>query len=205
MQKRLGSKNLKLQPTSYSLWWAVSASTAIYLPIKEEDCYCLDENLKNQKPVSLLEKSMFFLHKEEFAESKTPTEPILKEWRGTVPSCSPFRHILRLTKLTGWEGKDKEGKPIIPFKLKGMSHELHSLYHPKRDASRLRLLFRIQIGAPEQVAIQLALKVATEIKSLPTNQGYLLLRPKLESYKLDRWGEFISTQLDGLLNQGKQL
>lgn len=173
--------------------------------MKEEDCYCLDENLKNQELASLLERSLFFLHKNEFIESKPPVEPIIKEWRGTVPSCSPFRHLLRLTKLTGWEGKDKDGKAIIPFKLKGMSHELHCLYHPKRDASCLRLLFRIQIGAPEQIAMHLALKVATEMKRLPGNQGYLLLRPKLESYKLDRWGEFVSVQLDGLIgSSGKQ-
>lgn len=195
---------MKLQPTNYSLWWSVSPTTVVYMPIKEEDCYCLDENLKNQEPASLLERSLFFLHKEEFLESKTPTEPILKEWRGTIPSCSPFRHILRLTKLTGWEGKDKEGRPIIPFKIKGMSHELHCLYHPKRDASCLRLLFRIQVGAPEQIAMQLALKVAAEMKSLPSNQGYLLLRPKLASYKSDRWGEFVSVQLDGLLNSSEK-
>lgn len=85
-----------------------------------------------------------------------------------------------------------------------MSHEIHCLYHPKRDASCLRLLFRIQISAPEQVALQLALKVATEMKRLPNNQGYLSLRPSLESYKRDRWAEFVSVQLDGLLNSSSE-
>lgn len=198
---------MKPQPTNYSLWWALSPYVAVYLPAKEEDCYCESNNLKNQQPKSLLERSLFFLHQDKFAELAPPKEPVLKEWYGTLPSCSPFNHLLRLSKLTGWEGKDTQGRPITPFKLRGMSHELHAFYHLKRDNSRIRLLFRVQIGAPEEVALCLGTRIATEMKNTANNQGFLLLRPNLETYKSDRWGAFIAVHLEDLLNSyalGKQ-
>jgi len=176
----------------------------VYQPTKEEDCFCVEENLRTQQPKSLLERSMFFLHgNQDFMESTpiSPEEPIVKEWYGTLPSCSPFKHMLRLAKLTGWEGKDSQGKPIIPFKLKDMSHELHCLYHMKRDSRRLHLLFRMQIGAPQRIAIQLGEKIADEMKKLSSHQGHLLLRPSLESYKGDRWGDFVSLHLEDMLNK----
>lgn len=191
---------MKLQRTNYSLWWAVNPYVNVYLPIKEEDCYCLTGNLKNQEPKSLLERSLFFVHPtEQFSESSALREPVLKEWYGTLPSCSPFKHLLRISKLTGWEGKDKNNKPIIPFKLKGMSHEIHCFYHPKRESNCIRLLFRIQVGAPEEVTLQLAAKLANEFKNVPRHQGYLLLRPKLESYSDNCWAEFVAIHLEQLL------
>jgi hypothetical protein len=177
----------------------VTPHAIVYIPAKDEDCFCSQENLRTQQPKSLLERSLFFMHKDDFVESSTLEEPIVSQWYGQLPSCSPFKHLLRLTKLTGWEGVDQEGKPIIPFRLKGMSHEIHSLYHLKRNNQSLRLLFRMQIGAPQDTAIQLARKIATEMESLPSHQGYLLLRPTLESYKRDRWAEFISLHLEKLI------
>ncbi len=191
---------IDLKPTSYSLWWEINPNIAIYCPAKDEDCFCLEENLRTQQPKSLLERSLFFMHNDEFAEAVLPEEPVVRQWYGQLPSCAPFNHLLRLTKLTGWEGTDKDGKPIIPFKLKGMSHEIHSLYHLKRDNRLIRLLFRMQIGAPQDIALRLILKISQEMKQLSSNQGYLLLRPSLESYKSDRWGEYVSLHLERLLN-----
>lgn len=195
---------MNLQPTNYSLWFEVTPHAIVYIPAKDEDCFCLQENLRTQQPRSLLERSLFFLHKDDFIESGLLNEPIVGQWYGQLPSCTPFKHLLRLTKLTGWEGVDQKGKPIVPFRLKGMSHEIHSLYHLKRDSQSLRLLFRMQIGAPQDTALQLAKKIAAEMESLSSQEGYLLLRPRLESYKSDRWAEFISLHLEQLLrNLGK--
>lgn|GEM_PF-2697595 len=192
---------MKLQATSYTLWWEATPYVVIYQPAKNEDCSCLGENLRAQQPKSLLERSLFLLagSHEEFADSASLKKPVLREWYGILPSCTPFKHLLRLAKLTGWEGVDENGKPIVPFRLNGMSHEIHCLYHPKRDSQNLRLLFRMQIGAPDGIAIQLGEKIASEMKKLSSDKGHLLLRPKLESYKTDRWAEFASIHLENLL------
>jgi hypothetical protein len=193
---------VNLQPTNYPLWWQASPSVAVYVPIKKEDCICIDEDVQVAPPKSLLARSLFLLRREQdFIEIFTLQEPVLKAWHGMLPSCTPFRHVFRLTKLTGWEGKDSKGKAIIPFKLKGMSHELCCLYHLKRDDSCVRLVFRIQVGAPEKVAIQLSEKIVNEMKNIPSHQGDLLVRPDVESYKKDLWAEFVAIHLEEMLRE----
>ncbi len=199
-----------LEETPYKLWRKIDSNVVIYLPQEDKDCVCSEENIELHKPKSLLEKSLVdrsllfpfrSTHNHEFKEIPSTNPFVVRRWYGTLSSCTPFKHLLRLSKLTGLDVKDSEGKTIVPFRLGGKTHEIHAFYHPKNDVSKQTLLFKVQIGIVENIALQLIQRVALQMISVPRNQGFLLLRPNLQSYTNDKWGEFISLQVEDLISK----
>lgn len=194
-------ENLITTPTGYALWHTYNPNLLVYIPILERDCFVEIENIETKKPITLLERSLILFKsksKNEGFQSCTELKiPVIQQWYGKLNAAPSLRHLLRVVKLTGWEGVSDDKRKVAPFRsFPEASHEIHSFYESDKAPGQQRLLFRFQFICTDQVAKRAGNHLATMMKSLPSQQGHRLVRPTRESYRQLFWAEMLDLYLD---------
>lgn len=177
---------------SYSLWKQLNDKVAYYLPAVERDSFCNENNLLEDKPETLLEKSLNLFQKKTATGGVKVQQPVIQKWSMILPSSPGYTHFLTTAKLTGF----KMASP--PFRaFDNATHEYMCIYQ-KNKQSNSRLLFRVQITVHrDEIATSLGCYILKNMVKIDERNNYRLLRTKLDSYKDLFWINLINLKLIG--------
>jgi hypothetical protein len=122
--------------------------------------------------------------------------PILIYWIGYLSATQEARHMLSLTKLTGWKDSETQKKKIIlPEQADPRAtHDFSAVYQKVDECDTTRILFRFQIESNDKIATQIAHTLAEAMNNCRLQDKKYLL----DSRYADLWQEIASIELRNL-------
>ncbi|ACK71829.1 conserved hypothetical protein [Gloeothece citriformis PCC 7424] len=130
--------------------------------------------------------------------------PKLSLWIGYLPATEKARHMLAVTKLTGWLSPEtSKGKLIQPEKFDPRAtHDFLAIYQNCNQWDKTIILFRFQIYGNDSIASQITDTLVQAMSNCsPKEQRYLL-----SPHYYNLWVDIVSIKLQTIdLNKVTQV